>query len=132
METKKIIFFDGVCSFCNFWVKFAFKRNKKRNLYYAALQDEKSKEILARYNIDTSKLISVVFIDKGKAYTKSSAALQICKYLNPFWNFAFILILIPKFLRDPIYDLIGKNRYKWFGKKDACMIPSKEMRAQFL
>jgi predicted DCC family thiol-disulfide oxidoreductase YuxK len=132
MEEKPIVLFDGVCNFCNYWMNFAIKRNSKKNLKFTTLQGETAKQILPQYNINPTSLSSVIFIDKGKAYTQSSASLRICKYMDGGWKLFYGLIIIPKFIRDVIYNWIARNRYKWFGKKDSCMVPTPELRERFL
>lgn len=132
IDNRPIILFDGVCNFCNYWVNFALKRDKKGTLLFTSLQGETAKTLLPRYQIDTTTLTSVIFIDGGKVYTQSSAALRICRYLRGGWPFFYGFIIIPRFLRNAVYNLIARNRYRWFGKKDSCMLPQPELRRQFL
>jgi predicted DCC family thiol-disulfide oxidoreductase YuxK len=129
---EKVILFDGVCNFCNYWMNFAIKRNSKKNLKFTTLQGETAKQLLPQYNINPTSLSSVIFIDKGKAYTQSSASLRICKYMDGGWKLFYGFIIVPKFIRDVIYNWIARNRYKWFGKKDSCMVPTQELRERFL
>lgn len=132
MQENQVILFDGVCNFCNYWVNFTIKKDKKKILRFAPLQGETAKRLIADYKINHTTLSSVIFIDNGKAYTQSSAALRICKHLDNGWKLFYGLIIIPKFIRDPIYNIIARNRYKWFGKKDTCMIPTPELKERFL
>ncbi len=132
MIENPVILFDGVCNFCNYWMNFAIKRDKYNQLRFAPLQGEAAKQLLPKYQLNPTLLSSVIFIDKGKAYTQSSAALRICKYLNGGWKIFYGLIIIPKFIRDFFYNIIARNRYKWFGKKESCMVPTPELRARFL
>jgi predicted DCC family thiol-disulfide oxidoreductase YuxK len=127
-----IVLFDGVCNFCNYWTNFAIKKDKHKKLRFALLQSDAAKQLLAQFNINPEQLSSVIFFDKGKIYTQSSAALRICKYLDGGWKLFYGFTIIPKFLRDPIYNLIARNRYKWFGKKESCMIPTPELKERFL
>ncbi len=127
-----IILFDGVCNFCNYWVTFAIKRDRKNKLKFTPLQGETAKQLLPQFHINPSSLSSVIFIDNGKAYTQSSAAIQICKHLDGGWKLFYALIIIPKFMRDGLYNIIARNRYKWFGKKEACMVPTPGLRERFL
>ena len=131
-STYPIVLFDGVCNFCNYCVNFAIKRDKKKKLRFTPLQGETAKLLLQQYNISSTSLSSVIFIDGNKIYTQSSAAIRICKYLDGGWKLFYGLMIIPKFFRDWLYNIIARNRYKWFGKKDVCMIPTPEMRARFL
>ena len=132
MVNQPVILFDGVCNFCSFWVNFAIKRDRKKKLKFAPLQGEAANNLLPQHNINPASLSSVVFIDHGKAWTQSSAAIRICKHLDGGWKLLYGLIIIPKFIRDFIYNIIARNRYKWFGKKESCMVPTQELRERFL
>lgn len=132
MEDSPIILFDGVCNFCNYWVNFAIKRDRKKKLRFTPLQGETAKRLLPQYDINPTSLNSVIFIYNGKIYTQSSAAIRICKHLNRGWKLFYGLIIIPKILRDFFYNIIARNRYKWFGKKDQCMIPPSDWKERFL
>lgn len=130
---KKIILFDGVCNLCNGAINFVIKRDKKDVFRYASLQSEIGRRLIAERNIDTSNIDSIILIDPSIAYYhKSTAALQIAKQLSGFYPFLSVFLVLPKFFRDWIYDIIAKNRYKWFGKKDSCMIPTPELKALFI
>jgi len=130
---KKIILFDGVCNLCNGAVQFIIKQDKKDVFRYAALQSEVSEQLIAERAIDTSKVDSIILIEPGVAYyTKSDAALQIAQDFGGLWKTMAIFTWIPKTFRNALYDLIAKNRYKWFGRKDACMIPTPELQTKFL
>ena len=131
-STYPIVLFDGVCNFCNYWVSFAIKRDRKKKLRFASLQGETAKQILPQYNIQSSSLSSVIFIDNGRAYTQSSAAIRICKHLDGGWKLFYGLIIIPKFIRDFFYNIIARNRYKWYGKKESCMEPAPGLRERFI
>lgn len=132
MQENPLILFDGICNFCHYWVNFAIQRDSKKKLRFTSLQGETAKSILPAHSITPGSLSSVIFIDNGKAYTQSSAAIRICKHLNGGWKLLYGLMVIPKFIRDPVYNIIARNRYKWFGKKEQCMIPSPEVRERFL
>jgi len=132
MEQQPIILFDGVCNFCNSAVNFTLKRNKKANIRFAPLQSEAGQKLLQQYNLPVKDMESFVFIENGKAYQRSTAALKVCRYLRGLWPLSYGLIIVPRFIRDGIYDWIAKNRYKWFGIQQSCMIPTPEVRARFL
>ena len=132
INQKQIILFDGVCNFCNFWVNFVIKRDKKDLFRFAALQSEKSKQLTNRFNFDTSNLDTFVLIAGDKFFTKSTAALMICKELNGLVKITYPLIFLPKFFRDFIYDMIAKNRYKLFGRRDTCRVPTEAEKKKFL
>ncbi|MBW3470347.1 thiol-disulfide oxidoreductase DCC family protein [Arthrospiribacter ruber] len=131
-EKYDIVMFDGVCNLCNDAVDFIIVRDKKDKFKFGALQDETSKEILEEFDVKEDYLDSIILIRKDKIYYKSRAALEISRNLSGLWPLAYALIVIPSFIRDPIYDWIAKNRYKWFGKRETCRFPSDEERAKFL
>jgi len=127
-----IILFDGVCNLCNSSVQYVIKRDKKDRFRFTVLQEEPGLSLIEEFNIDSSKTDSIILLTKGKVYTKSSAALRIAKQIGGVTSLLYIFILVPPFIRNWMYDYIAKNRYKWYGKKDVCMIPSPELRSKFL
>jgi predicted DCC family thiol-disulfide oxidoreductase YuxK len=131
-KDQKIILFDGVCNLCNGAVTYIIKRDKKNVFKFAALQSEIGQQLISKFNIDTSKIDSIILIDGEKHYTKSSAALHIAKQLSGAYPLLFGFMVVPKFIRNSVYDYIAKNRYKWFGKKESCMIPTVELKSKFL
>ncbi|HSW55171.1 MAG TPA: DCC1-like thiol-disulfide oxidoreductase family protein [Ignavibacteriaceae bacterium] len=131
-DEKQIILFDGVCNFCNFWVNFVIKRDKKNLFRFAALQSDKAKELTNKFNIDNSNLDTFVLIEGEKFFTKSTAALMVCKQLNWPIKILYPFIILPKFFRDFVYDLIARYRYKLFGKRDSCRVPTEEDKLKFL
>lgn len=132
-ENKKIILFDGVCNLCNGAIQFIIKHDKKDNFRYAPLQSDMGRKFLQQRNIDTSEIDSIILIEPGVAYyTKSAAALKIGQDFGGPWKLLQVFEWIPESISNFIYDIIAKNRYKWFGKKEACMIPTPELKAKFL
>ena len=132
-QGKKIILFDGICNLCNRSVQFIIKRDKKDEFRFATLQGDIGQRLVQERNIDTSKVDSIILIEPGIAYyTKSTAALKIGESFGGLWKIMSVLSLIPKQLRDIVYDFMARNRYSWYGKKDACMIPTPEIKAKFL
>ncbi|MBT8315701.1 MAG: thiol-disulfide oxidoreductase DCC family protein [Maribacter sp.] len=130
---KKIVLFDGVCNLCNRSIQFIIKRDKKDEFRFATLQGDLGRQLLQERNIDTAKVDSIILIEPGVAYyTKSTAALKIGDSFGGLWKIANVLNLIPRQLRDIVYDWIARNRYRWYGKKDACMVQTPELRAKFL
>lgn len=111
---------------------FIIKHDKEDRFRFAALQDEAGEKITNQYQIDTDKVDSIVLVDNEKAYTKSDAALRIALYLNGLYPLLYGFMIVPRFLRNWVYDLIAGNRYKWFGKKENCMIPTPELKSKFL
>ena len=131
-KLHKIILFDGVCNLCNSSVVFAIKRDKNDVFRFAALQSEVGEQFISKFDIDTSKTDSIILIDGDNYYERSSAALHIAKHLSSGWPLLYGFIILPKFIRDSVYNFIAKNRYKWFGKKESCMIPTPELQSKFL
>ncbi|MDO6516765.1 thiol-disulfide oxidoreductase DCC family protein [Zobellia uliginosa] len=132
-NSKQIILFDGVCNLCNGAVQFVIKRDTLDVFRYAPLQSELGKKLIAERNIDSNSIDSIILIDPGVAYyIKSDAALEIGKQLKGYKTLSSILLWIPRSLRDIVYDFIARNRYKWYGKKEHCMVPTPELRAKFL
>jgi len=132
LENKSIILFDGVCNLCNNSVQFIIKRDKKQRFLYSSLQSDAAQSILLQFQLSNSNFDSIILVENGKVYQKSTAILKIAKYLPGFWKVSYVFIIIPKFIRDFLYSFIAKNRYNWFGKRDTCMIPTKELKMRFL
>ena len=130
--THSIILFDGVCNLCNGAVNFVIKRDPGNVFKFTPLQEKQGVLLLKKHAIDAQKLDSIVLVENKKVYTKSSAALRIARKLSGLWPLFFVLLIIPSFIRDGVYDFIAKNRYKWFGKKEQCMIPTPGFREKFL
>ena len=125
-----IVFFDGVCNLCNRSVDFLIRKDTKNKFLFAPLQGETALELLPpnkRESLDT-----VIFYKAGKIHTHSNAAIQILKSLGDFYSLATIFLILPTFLRDPIYKFIAKRRYQWFGKKETCRLPTAAEKARFL
>lgn len=132
IDNNKIILFDGVCNLCNGFVVYIIKRDKNDIFRFAALQSEAGEELLKKFNIDRVNTDSIILVENEKYYERSSAALHIAKNLSGAFPLLYGFIIIPRFIRDTIYDWIARNRYKWFGKKESCMIPTKELQSKFL
>ena len=132
-ENNKIILFDGVCNLCNSSVQYVIKRDKSNAYRFAALQSEIGKKLVEERGIDTSQIDSIILIEPGVAYyTKSTAALKIAQSFGGVWQLTSVFEWIPEKIRDWVYDYIAKNRYKWYGNKDAYMIPTPELKSKFL
>lgn len=131
MDDHPIILFDGVCNFCNRAVNFVVKRDKNSIIKFATLQSNFSKKLLETKSFQLEE-DSFALIENNKIFFRSTAALKVCRYLKGLWPLIYGLIIVPKFLRDAVYDVIAKNRYNWFGKKDVCMMPTANMRSRFL
>ncbi len=127
-----VLLFDGVCNLCNSSVQFIINKDPQGVFQFASLQSDIGKTLLEKYNLDAGAMDSVVLIRNDKAYTRSSAALQAVRILGGAWSLLYGFIIIPKFLRDAVYDWVARNRYKWFGKKDSCWLPTPDLKARFL
>ncbi|MGV6828123.1 MAG: thiol-disulfide oxidoreductase DCC family protein [Flavobacteriales bacterium] len=133
IETNyKIILFDGVCNLCNNSVNFIIKNEKANTFKFAALQSEVGQDLLKKHQLNSKNIDSIVLIDKDKSFVKSTAALYISKNLKGLYPAFFVFIIIPTFIRNWVYDLVAKKRYKWFGKKENCMIPTPTLKNKFL
>lgn len=126
-----IVLFDGECNFCDRSVQFIIKRDKEAVFKFTSLQSDVGQEITRKYQVP-GHIDSIILVRDDKYYVKSAAALQISKHLSGGWKLLFIFSIVPKPIRDYFYDILAKNRYKWFGKNDRCMIPSPEIRNRFL
>jgi predicted DCC family thiol-disulfide oxidoreductase YuxK len=129
---KSIILFDGVCNLCNGAVTYVIKKERQDSFRFAALQEEPGKSLLTKYGIDPADTDSIVLIENDRAYVRSTAALRIARKLKGLYPLFYGFIVIPPFLRNWVYNWVAKNRYRWFGKRDSCMIPSPELRSKFL
>lgn len=128
---EKILLFDGECNFCNKSVQFIIKRDPEFHFKFASLQSDVGEQLLRKYNIPSS-VDSIVLIANNRSYLQSSAALHICKYLRGFWKLFTILIIIPSPLRNFFYSIIAKYRYKWAGRANDCILPTREDKKRFL
>ena len=132
-KDKKLILFDGVCNLCNNSINFVIRKDKKNQFLFAPLQGELGEKFIRERNIDTAKTDSIILLEPGKAYyVKSSAALKIGQSFGGAWKMLAIFEWIPTSISDFFYDIIAKNRYRWFGRMDNCMIPTPELKAKFL
>lgn len=126
-----IVFFDGVCNLCNNSVDFIIRRDPKATFRFSSLQSVVAKSLLPQ-TIDDDDLKSILLLRNGKVYHKSNAVLEIVKQLNGPWPILYVFKLVPKFIRDAVYDLVSNNRYVWFGIRDTCRIPGLTEKDRFL
>lgn len=130
---KKLILFDGVCNLCNASVLYVIKRDNKNVFMFAPLQSNIGKQLIQKYNLDISKTDSILLYNPEKGlFSRSTAALKIASHLDIPISLLSIFLILPSFIRNWVYDYIAKNRYKWYGKKDQCMIPTPELKNKFL
>ena len=132
MNERPVILFDGVCHLCAGSVRFVIKRDPQQHFSFARLQSGVARQLLAEHDVTNNGLESVVLIYKGQVYRKSRAALRILLLLNRAWPLMGIFLLVPRFIADPIYDYIGRHRYRWFGQMDTCWLPEIDQHWRFL
>ena len=129
---QPLLLFDGVCNLCNSSVQFVLNKDKQNKFTFASLQSDAAKEILLQFGETNLNLDSIILITDAKIYSKSSAILKVSKLIGGFYSLSIIFYIIPKFIRDKMYDFVAKNRYKWYGKRESCMVPTNELKSRFL
>lgn len=129
---KKVVLFDGVCNLCNRSVQFIIKRDKKQQFLFASLQGKTGQQLLQQFDLPANDLNSFILIEGDKVYKRSTGALRMLKALGGGWQLLYAFIIVPPFIRDAVYNWIARNRYKWYGKREECMIPTPELRQRFL
>lgn len=129
---NNILLFDGVCNLCDGAVNFIIDNDPKGHFQFAALQSDFGQQKLAALGFDQAVFDSLVLLQGEKVYTKSSAALRIAKQLKFPYPLLYVFIILPPFLRDAVYNLIARNRYKWWGKRDSCRMPTPELQSRFV
>ena len=132
MNKKPIILFDGVCNLCNGAVQFVIKRDPDGKFLFASLQSEEGKKLLQQFELPENDFSSFVLIEDDKVFTRSTGALKVAKQLKGAIKLLYAFIIVPKFIRDAVYNWIARNRYKWFGKQNECMLPTPELKERFL
>ena len=132
MQNHHIILFDGVCNFCNFWVNYIINRDKNDTYQFAAMQSDSGQKLLQKFKLSTYDFDTFVLVVNDKFFTKSTAALMIIKNLKSIVKLLYPLIILPAPIRDFFYEWIAKNRYKFFGKRDVCRIPTEIEKRKFL
>jgi predicted DCC family thiol-disulfide oxidoreductase YuxK len=131
-KEKPILLFDGYCNLCSGSVVFIIKREKRDTFRFASLQSKFAQELLSKLNSDGNIPDSIVLVEADEMYYKSKAALKVARRLKFPWPLFYIFIVIPPFIRDWMYDFIAKRRYRWFGKKQQCFVPQKDVQHKFL
>jgi len=129
---KAIILFDGYCNLCSWAVRFIIKRDIKDYFRFASQQSETCKKLIETFNLWANDKQSVILIENNSVYLKSDAALRIVKKLRHLWPLAYVFIIIPKFIRDYMYECVARNRFNWFGKRNTCYIPRDNEQIKFL
>ncbi|WP_251034673.1 MULTISPECIES: thiol-disulfide oxidoreductase DCC family protein [Bacteria] len=129
---NRVLLFDGVCNLCNGAVQFIIKRDPDGLISFASLQSDTAQELLASQGLPTEHFDSMVFIENGQIYRKSAAVLKVSRHLRGAWRLSAVFFAVPRPLRDMVYSVIARSRYKWFGKREACMLPSPDIKNRFL
>ena len=127
-----ILLFDGHCNLCNAWVNFIVKRDSSSRIRFASLQSRAGKRMLEEHKIDSNYLDSLVLFEEDKVSVSSTAALRILSYLDGWERHLIYLTILPRTFRDLVYRFVANNRYKWFGKREQCMVPTAELSKRFL
>lgn len=129
---QPVILFDGVCNLCNNVVQFIIKRDKKDIFRFASLQSNFGEEVLQKFQLPPNSLNSFILFQHGKVYTKSTGALMVAKQLPGVWSLLYFFMIVPPFIRNAVYNYAANNRYKWFGKKEECWVPTQELQKKFI
>ena len=132
MDTRHIVIFDGVCNFCNGAVNFIIKRDPDRLFAFTPMQSDLAKELTDKHGITNVGVDTFLLIKNGESYIWTDAALEIAKDLSGFWHLTNVLKIVPRQIRDMLYRLFARNRYRLFGRKNICMVPSKNVRSRFV
>lgn len=127
-----IILFDGVCNLCSGAVQFIIKKDKEKQFRFASLQSDFGQQVLKKFHLPTSHFNSFILLEENQLYTKSTGALRVAKKLSGFWPLLYGFIIIPPFIRNVVYNWIARNRYKWFGRQEACWLPTPDLKARFM
>ena len=131
-EGSAVVLFDGECNLCNAWVNFVIDRDPTGYFKFSASQAEAARPLLEEYGLTEETGNTVFLVEDGFLHRRSDAALRIARRLTSPWPLFFALIVIPRFIRDTVYNLIAKNRYRWFGKRDKCRVPTPDLESRFL
>ena len=128
----RLILFDGICNLCNSSVLFIISHDPHAYFSFTSLQSHTGQQILRRYALPASDFDSFIYIKEGKLYDRSTAALHVLNDLGGLWRIIYVFIIIPKPLRDFVYDFFARHRYRWFGKRNSCMVPTPELTKRFI
>lgn len=132
MKQSPIILFDDLCNLCNGAVQFVIKHDAEKKFFFTSLQSEAGQKLLQQYKLPIENFNSFTLVQDDKVYIRSTGALKVAKQLKGGIKLLYVFIIVPSFIRDAVYNWIAKNRYKWFGKKESCMLPTPELKARFL
>lgn len=131
-DEDPILLFDGVCNLCNGTVQFVIARDPEAKVRFASLQSDFAKQQFKELGIPNSYLDSIVLLEDGKVFFRSTAALRLTRHLSGLWPLLRFLTVIPAPVRDLVYDWIARNRYRWFGRQETCWVPTPELKGRFV
>jgi predicted DCC family thiol-disulfide oxidoreductase YuxK len=131
LNSNPVILFDGVCNLCNSSVLFVIQHDPKKQFRFASLQGDYGQQILKRFQLPSNTLNSFILLKDDQIFTHSTGALKVAKELSGAWPLLYVFIIVPAFIRNAVYQFIANNRYKWFGKKESCMVPNPALKALF-
>lgn len=131
-KEERLIVFDGVCNWCNAWVDFTIARYPRAKFKFGTLQSEPAQQILTSLRLSTEDFETFLLLEQGRVFTKSTAALKILRQLSGLWPLFYLGIVIPRPLRDTVYDYVARRRYRWMGKADTCRVPTEAERDRFV
>lgn len=131
-DQHPVIFFDGMCNLCSSTVRFVIKNDPGALFRFASLQSESGQQMLSTFKLPGSHFNSFILLQNGQIYTKSTGALIVARQLSGGWKWMSVLLIIPRFIRDGVYGFISNNRYKWFGKKTSCWLPTPALKQRFI
>ncbi|EKF35206.1 MULTISPECIES: thiol-disulfide oxidoreductase DCC family protein [Bacillus] len=131
-QPSHLILFDGVCNVCSGAVQFVMKRDPHEQMMFASLQSNTGQRILKENGLPLDEFNSFIYIEEGTLYMKSTGILRAARHLKGIYRWSYLLLIIPRPIRDWCYQLIAKNRYKWFGQKTSCMVPTPDIQKRFL
>lgn len=127
-----VVLFDGVCNLCNGAVNMLIDRDKKNVFRFASLQSTYGQQVVAKHHLQGEYLNTILLVEGDKVYERSTAVLRVFKHLGGLYRLLYFFIVVPVFIRNAVYNFVARNRYRWFGKQDACRIPTPELKAKFL
>jgi predicted DCC family thiol-disulfide oxidoreductase YuxK len=132
MDAQHVVVFDGACNLCAHSVTFILAHERDSAIRFAAAQSAAGRELLREFGLDPDNVATFVFVKGGTAYVRSDAALEVAQHLRSPWRMLRVLRFVPRRLRDSVYDIIARNRYRWFGKRESCIVPTPELRSRFI
>src|SRR5215510_11725415 len=131
-EMPDVVIFDGVCNLCSHAVQFIVAHEVSPTLHFASVQSAAGARLMRQFDLDPEEAKTFVLVEEGLSYVRSEAAIRVSRHLRMPWRLLGLAWVVPRFLRDYCYDLVARNRYRWFGRRETCMVPSSAMAARFL